>query len=102
MLVPYGFFKGFDDEILNQITVQTKYEGYISKEQKQIEQAKKQEDIKLPKDFDYSVIKGLRTEAMEKLNIVKPLTLAQAGRISGVNPPDISVLTIWLKSQGMC
>lgn len=102
MLVPYGYFKNFDDEILNQITVQTKYAGYISKEQKQIEQAKKQEEIKLPDNFNYSVIKGLRTEAREKLNIVKPLTLAQASRISGVNPPDISVLTIWLKSQGIC
>ena len=101
MLVPYGFFKDFDDEILDQITVQTKYAGYILKEQKQIEQAKKQEDIKIPSNFDYAVVKGLRIEAMEKLNLVKPLTLAQAGRISGVNPPDISVLTIWLKSKNM-
>lgn len=97
----YGYFAGFDDDILEQITVQTKYEGYIAKEQKQIDQAKKQEDIKLDANFDYSVISGLRTEAKEKLNLVKPLTLAQASRISGVNPADISVLTIWLKSKNM-
>ena len=101
LLKEFGFFDGFDDEILEQITVQTKYEGYIAKEQKQIEQAKKQEDIKLDVDFDYSAISGLRTEAREKLNIIKPLTLAQASRISGVNPADISVLTIWLKSKNM-
>lgn len=101
LLKDYGYFKNFDDEILEQITVQTKYEGYIAKEQKQIDQAKKQEDIKLDVGFDYSAISGLRTEAKEKLNLVKPLTLAQASRISGVSPADISVLTIWLKSKNM-
>lgn len=101
LLAKHGYFAGFDDEILEQITVQTKYEGYIAKEQKQIDQAKKQEDIKLDAGFDYSIISGLRTEAKEKLNLIKPLTLAQAGRISGVNPADISVLTIWLKSKNL-
>lgn len=99
MLTQFGFFKGFSDDVLNEVTIQTKYEGYIAKEQKQIDEAKKQEEISLPQNFDYSRILGLRLEAREKLNLVKPLSLGQASRISGVSPADISVLTIYLKSQ---
>ena len=62
----------------------------------QIEQSKKNEDIKLEADFDYSQIKGLRLEAQQKLNKFQPLNLGQASRISGVSPADISVLTVYL------
>ncbi len=96
-----GIFEKFDDEILNEITIQTKYEGYIEKEQAQIEDAKRQEKIVLPQNFDYSTIAGLRLEAREKLNKIKPLNMGQASRISGVSPADIAVLTVYLKSKKM-
>ena len=101
MLTKFGFFKDYSDDILNEVTIQAKYEGYIVKEQKQINEAKKQENIALPQNFDYSQILGLRLEAREKLNLVKPLNLGQASRISGVSPADISVLTIFLKSKNL-
>ena len=96
-----GVFKSFNDEILQEITIQTKYEGYIEKEQVQIEDAKRQEKIVLPQNFDYSTIAGLRLEAREKLNKIKPLNMGQASRISGVSPADIAVLTVYLKSKKM-
>ncbi|HAJ77965.1 MAG TPA: tRNA uridine-5-carboxymethylaminomethyl(34) synthesis enzyme MnmG [Clostridiales bacterium] len=96
-----GVFRNFNDEILQEITIQTKYEGYIEKEQVQIEDAKRQEKIVLPQNFDYSTILGLRLEAREKLNKVKPLNMGQASRISGVSPADIAVLTVYLKSKKM-
>lgn len=96
-----GVFEKFNDEILQEITIQTKYGGYIEKEQVQIEDAKRQEKIILPQNFDYSLIAGLRLEAREKLNKVKPLNMGQAGRISGVSPADIAVLTVYLKSKKM-
>ena len=101
MLTKFGFFKGYSDDVLNEVTIQAKYEGYIAKEQKQINEAKKQENIALPQNFDYSQILGLRLEAREKLNLIRPLNLGQASRISGVSPADISVLTIFLKSKNL-
>ncbi len=74
-----------------------RYEGYIRRQQLQVEQFKKAESKKLPEDFDYSKIDGLRVEAREKLNLHKPLNIGQAGRISGVSPADISVLMIYFK-----
>ena len=73
-----------------------KYEGYLSKSMAQIERAKKLEEKKLPPDINYSEISGLRLEAREKLERIRPLTLGQAGRISGVNPADVTVLMVWL------
>ena len=96
-----GLFKGFNDEVLNEITIQTKYEGYISKEQVQIDDAKRQEKIVLPQNFDYNQIAGLRLEAREKLSKIQPLNMGQASRISGVSPADIAVLTVYLKSHKM-
>ena len=96
-----GLFKGFNDEVLNEITIQTKYEGYIAKEQVQIEDAKRQEKMILPQDFDYNQIAGLRLEAREKLSKIQPLNMGQASRISGVSPADIAVLTVYLKSHKM-
>ena len=96
-----GLFKGFNDEVLNEITIQTKYEGYIAKEQVQIDDAKRQEKIILPQNFDYNQIAGLRLEAREKLSKIQPLNMGQASRISGVSPADIAVLTVYLKSHKM-
>lgn len=80
------------------LTVETdvKYEGYVKREQTEVERQKKLEEKKLSPDLDYASIRGLRIEAAQKLNAVKPLTLGQASRISGVNPADISVLLIYL------
>ena len=78
--------------------IQVKYEGYINLEEKQVEKFKKLEDEKIPSNIDFSEIKGLRLEARQKLNQIKPLSVGQASRISGVSPADISVLLIYLKA----
>lgn len=85
-----------NQNIFEQVEIEIKYEGYIQKQLKQVEQMKKLEKKHLPNDFDYKNIKGLRLEAQEKLNKIKPLNIGQASRISGVSPADISVLLIWL------
>lgn len=85
-----------DPNIFEQVEIEIKYEGYIKKQLKQVEQMKKLEVKQLPNDFDYNEIEGLRLEAREKLNKIKPLNIGQASRISGVSPADISVLLIWL------
>lgn len=83
---------------IKQWEINLKYEGYLKRQDIQISQAKKQEEKTLPADLDYEKIRGLRLEARQKLNEIKPMTLAQASRISGVSPADISVLTIYLKT----
>ena len=88
----------FSVRAIKQWEINLKYEGYLKRQDIQINQAKKQEEKTLPTDLDYSTIKGLRLEARQKLNDIKPMTLAQASRISGVSPADISVLTIYLKT----
>ena len=82
--------------IFEQVEIEIKYEGYIQKQLKQVEQMRKLESKRLPSDFDFTEIKGLRLEAQEKLNKIKPLNIGQASRISGVSPADISVLLIWM------
>lgn len=85
-----------DRNIFEQVEIEIKYEGYIQKQLKQVEQMRKLESKRLPSDFDFTEIKGLRLEAQEKLNKIKPLNIGQASRISGVSPADISVLLIWM------
>lgn len=104
--ITYDCLQGFDlnrpeidEEIFEQIEVEIKYEGYIKKQLSQIEAMKRLESKKLPTDVDYSQVLGLRLEAIEKLNLVKPENIGQASRISGVSPADISVLLIWLKQK---
>lgn len=84
-------------EVREQVELQIKYEGYIEKQLAQIEQMRKMESKKLPADMDYSLIYGLRLEAVEKLNKIKPLSIGQASRISGVSPADVSMLAVWLQ-----
>ena len=93
-----GLFKGIKKPVLELLTLEVKYEGYIKRQLSQIEQAQKMEEYPLPADFDYSTVKGLRLEARQKLNDIKPLSMGQASRISGVSPADISVLLVYLKS----
>lgn len=81
---------------LQSAEIYLRYEGYLKKNKEQIDRAKKLEDKLLPQDCDYSAIEGLRLEAREKLNKIKPRSLGQAARISGVNPADIAVLMVWL------
>ena len=88
-----------EPNLFEQVEIEIKYEGYIQKQLKQVEQMKKLEKKQLPTDFDYKQLGGLRLEAQEKLNKIKPLNIGQAWRISGVSPADVSVLLIWLASQ---
>lgn len=87
-------------DILAKIETNVKYEGYIRTQEAQIKEMRRLEGKKLPTDLDYRTVAGLRLEAQEKLNLHKPLNIGQAGRISGVNPADISVLLIWLAAVG--
>lgn len=87
------------ESIFQQVETEIKYEGYIKKQLAQVEQMRKLESKKLPTEVDYKTIIGLRLEAQEKLNKVKPLSIGQASRISGVSPADISVLLIWLAQK---
>ena len=87
------------DAVFEQVEIAIKYEGYIKKQLAQVEQMRKLEVKKLPADFDYKELSGLRLEAQEKLNRVRPANIGQASRISGVSPADISVLLIWLAKR---
>jgi tRNA uridine 5-carboxymethylaminomethyl modification enzyme len=84
-------------DIKEQVEIQIKYEGYIEKSLQQVERLKKMENKKVPENIDYDVINGLATEARQKLKKIKPLSIAQASRISGVNPADISILLVYLE-----
>lgn len=102
----YSDFEEFDPgrpklkySLVNKLEIELKYSGYIKIQQEQIEKMRKLEEKALPADVDYKTIKGLRLEAQEKLNKFRPLNVGQAGRISGVNPADVSVLLIWLASR---
>ena len=86
-------------EVREQVDLSIKYEGYIKIQLEQVEQMRKLERKALPGDLDYSQIRGLRLEAIEKLNKIKPLSVGQASRISGVNPADVSVLLVWLEQN---
>ncbi len=89
----------FEKEVKEQLEIHLKYEGYINKAYKEAEKLLKLEKKQIPKDIDYNKIKNLASEARQKLNEVKPETIAQAIRISGVNPTDISILSVYLKKE---
>ena len=86
-------------DVAEQVEISVKYEGYIQRQQKQVEDFRKMERHKLPADLDYSGIQGLRLEAREKLAAIRPLDLGQASRISGVSPADVAALMIWLERR---
>ena len=94
-----GAGENVSDEVKEQCVVMTKYEGYIDKQLKQIDQFKKLENKKLPQEIDYLSIDGLRIEARQKLDAIRPVSIGQASRISGVSPADISVLLIYLEQM---
>ena len=84
------------EEIEEQVNIYIKYEGYINRQQRQVDQFKRLEDKKIPEDIDYDSVKSLRIEAVQKLKQLKPISIGQASRISGVSPADISVLLVYL------
>lgn len=102
--ITYAALEGEDTErkplprdVCEQVEISIKYEGYINRQMSQAKQFSKLENKRLPKDIDYKKIEGLRIEAMQKLDKIRPLSLGQASRISGVSPADIAVLMIYLK-----
>ena len=102
--ISYKKIREIDDEMpqltsqeAEEVEIQVKYEGYIKLQQAQVDKFKKLEEKLLPNEIDYNTIKGLRIEAQQKLNKIKPLSIGQASRISGVSPADISVLLIYLE-----
>ena len=85
--------------VTEEVEIQLKYAGYLARQEKQVEEFKKEESRRLPENIDYHTIAGLRLEAQEKLQQIRPMSIGQAGRISGVSPADIAVLLIWLEQQ---
>ena len=85
--------------VTEEVEIQVKYAGYLSRQEKQVEAFRKEENRLLPADLDYTAIPGLRLEARDKLSAVRPMSVGQAGRISGVSPSDIAVLLIWLEQN---
>ena len=101
MLAPFDKNRPeLDREVTEQVELQIKYEGYIKIQLEQVEAMRKLESKALPTDIDYAQVGSLRLEAVEKLNKIKPLSVGQASRISGVNPADVGVLLVWLEQQG--
>ena len=92
----YVALNDLDKEILEQAEIQVKYSGYIEKERNNADKLKRLEDVKIPENFDYEKIKSMSIEAKQKLSKIRPVTISQASRISGVSPSDISVLLIYM------
>jgi tRNA uridine 5-carboxymethylaminomethyl modification enzyme len=86
-----------DDEVREQVNIQIKYEGYIKRQQQQVEQFKRLEERRIPADINYDDVMGLRIEARQKLAQVRPVSIGQAGRISGVSPADVNMLLVHLE-----
>ena len=104
--VTYADIAPFDEKrpvlpaaVTEEVEIQLKYAGYLTRQEKQVEEFRKEESRRLPENVDYMTIAGLRLEAREKLQQIRPMSIGQAGRISGVSPADIAVLLIWLEQQ---
>ena len=87
------------EDVMEQVNINIKYEGYLKRQKQQVAQFKKLESKKLDVNFDYHAVKSLRREAVQKLNLYKPVSIGQASRISGVSPADISVLLVYLEQK---
>lgn len=93
----FNVFEGVENSIINTINIEVKYEGYLKQQEDDIKKLEREESLEIPENIDYLNIKGLRLEARQKLDKIRPKTISQASRISGVSPADISVLIIYLK-----
>jgi len=89
-----------DEQVRQQVEIAAKYQGYIDRQAEEIRRQRGSEEIRLPADLDYREVQGLSIEAQQKLNIYKPETIGQAGRISGITPVTISLLLVYLKRKG--
>ena len=89
----------YPKKVMNEVEIQIKYDGYIKKVEREAEKMLKNESKQIPSDIDYSKIKNLASEARQKLEKIRPTSIGQASRISGVNPADISILTIYLRKN---
>ena len=87
------------ESVTEEVQIQIKYAGYLARQEKQVQEFKKEEQRRLPENLDYNAIAGLRLEARQKLSEIRPMSIGQAGRISGVSPADIAVLLIYLEQQ---
>ena len=85
--------------VTEEVEIQVKYAGYLQRQLKQVEEFKREENRLLPEDVDYEKVTGLRLEARQKLSEIRPVSIGQAGRISGVSPADIAVLLIYLEQS---
>ena len=97
--LPAEILRGHDSEIWSYLETELKFEGYLKREDLQIQRTKKQEEWKIPDQFDYHSVPSLSSEARQKLTEYKPTSLRHASRISGVTPADIDVLSLWLKRK---
>ena len=87
------------EAVTEEVEIQVKYAGYLERQSRHVEEFKKEESRRLPEHIDYNTITGLRLEARQKLSAIRPMSIGQAGRISGVSPADIAVLLIWLEQN---
>ena len=104
--VTYEDIAPFDPErpvlpaaVTEEVEIQVKYAGYLQRQLKQVEEFKREENRLLPEDMDYEKVTGLRLEARQKLSEIRPVSIGQAGRISGVSPADIAVLLLYLEQR---
>ena len=96
-----GRNEALSDEVIQQVEIAVKYAGYIERQELEVEKFKSLEDKIIPDTFDFSTVPSLRLEASQKLARIRPATIGQAARISGVSPADISILMVWLKRSGV-
>ena len=95
-----GSDQSLSDEVIQQVEIAVKYAGYISRQELEVEKGRNLEGKEIPLAFDYATVPSLRHEARQKLAKIRPATIGQAARISGVSPADISILLVWLKRFG--
>ena len=97
--IEYLLGETYDEKASEQVEINTKYKGYIEKTNVEVEKMLNLEKKKIPEDIEYSKVRNIATEARQKLQTVRPLTIGQASRISGVNPSDITMLLVYLKKE---
>ena len=101
MLIPFlPDIEIIEEEVANQVEIQIKYEGYLKRQQEQIDRFRKMENFTIPEEIDYKKLSGLSAEVKEKLDMIRPRSLGQAARISGITPSAISILMIHMKKAG--